>query len=138
MIAALTFCLSMIVSDEEREDRLGDLAEAYAQYERSAGAVMARRLHRRDLCSSILAIGRRRAGTLCDESAAPATLAILVALTGFAVMFRAAADPWWAKSGFDRNPGYFETYNQIDYPVCRGRRRSWKSCAALRAPPPRC
>jgi len=118
MIGALQLCLSWIAAEEEREDRQGDLDEAYARDASLFGESEARRRRRRHILSCILSIARRRAGAFLQNRALPATAATLIALTGYVSLSRVTAETWWIKSGFERNPGYFVSENEIDYPVC--------------------
>ena len=118
MFGALTFCLSLIASDDEREDRLGDLAECYSDYLATLRPEEARRLYRRDLLSCIVATAKRRLGDFFDRTALPCLTAMLIAVTGFVCFARAAGPTWWELRGFERNPGYLVTENRIDYPVC--------------------
>ena len=110
-------CLAFVTPDDEREDRLGDLAEAYAQDVLRVGEREAGR-RRRHIWSCILSAASRRAAGLLQNQALPATAAVLIALTGYASLVRATAETWWIKSGFERNPGYFISANPIDYPLC--------------------
>jgi hypothetical protein len=100
------------------EDRLGDLAEIYADNVRRLGVAQARRCYRRDLCSCIAATARSRVGELINHSGLAGITAVLIAAVGFAEVGHATGGSWWAKSGFAQNPGYLVTENQINYPVC--------------------
>jgi len=115
----LSAILSLLADDAEREDRLGDLIEAYAQDVALLGEPMARRRARRHMLSCILSSAFRRSGELLQDQVLPATAAILIALTCYGSLVRATAETWWVKSGFERNPGYFVSENRIDYPVCQ-------------------
>ena len=112
-------CLAQVATDEEREDRLGDLAEAYAHDVSLFGEREARRRRERHVLSCLLSIAARRIGDFLQDQVLPATAALLIALTGYASLSRATAETWWIKSGFERNPGYFVSDNEIDYPVCQ-------------------
>jgi len=118
MICALQRCLSWIVAEEERDDREGDLDEAYARDAVLFGEHVAWRRRRRHILSYILSIAHRRSGAFLQERPLPATAATLIALTGYASLSRVTAETWWIKSGFERNPGFFVSENEIDYPVC--------------------
>jgi hypothetical protein len=117
VITALRLCLLAIAKEEEREDRFGDLTEAFAADKIRVGTAEARRRYRADLWSTILAIGRRRLINYIDNIAVPAIAAFLMTTVIFVGVFR-DAEPWWAKGGFATNPGYFETVNRVDYPIC--------------------
>ena len=44
-----------------------------------------------------------------------------IALLLVAVAIRSLIpDPWWARAGFDRDPGLFVRKQAVDYPVCAG------------------
>lgn len=124
MIAALELCLSLVAS----EDRLGDLAEAYAQDARTLGEGEGRRRYRRHLLSSIASIAWCGLGGLLQNEVPAGAAAVLIALTGYGCVVRATAETWWIKSGFEHNPGYFISENRIDYPVCE----AWTEDAAGR------
>lgn len=116
--STLKFCLSLVATDEEREDRLGDLLESFAHDIRTLGDGEARRRHRRHVLTSIISIAGRRFGGFLQNEVPTAAAAVLIALSGYGSLVRATAETWWMKSGFDRNPGYFVADNSIDYPVC--------------------
>ncbi len=111
--------LAFAATDDEREDRLGDLEEAYAHDLSQFGERAARRRQTRHILSCLLSIARRRTGDFLQDQVLPAVAALLIALTGYSSLSRATAETWWIKSGFERNPGYFVSDNEIDYPVCQ-------------------
>jgi len=117
MNSMLERCLALLVE----EDRLGDLTEAFAQDVRFMGEGEARRRHRRHILTCILSVLGSRIGALMQNEVPTAAAASLIAVTGYACLVRATADTWWVKSGFDRNPGYFVSENEINYPVCGSR-----------------
>jgi hypothetical protein len=110
-------CLALLAE----EDRLGDLAEAYAHDVRVLGEVKARRRYRRHVLSSIFSISCRNFSGLLQNEVPVIAAATLIALTGYGSLVRATEETWWVKSGFARNPGYFVSENQADDMVCDSR-----------------
>jgi hypothetical protein len=116
--AILERCLCLVASEAERDDRLGDLQEAYWHDLRKMGISAAGRRHQREVLSAIASIARRRLQYVLVEETPIFSVAILITLLGLGCFARATAETWWSQRGLERNPGYFVSVNPIDYPVC--------------------
>lgn len=110
--------LSLLATGDERDDRLGDIEEAYTRDLLLFGEQEAKRTRLRHALSCLLSIARRRTGLFLQDQVLPATAATLIALTGYGCLSRVTSETWWIRSGFARNPGYFVSENQAEYSVC--------------------